>query len=62
MLKSVSLALVHWSTNMLKSVSIALVHKHVKISVDEWIMETTHPHKQAQIALVQIFFALLLST
>ena len=29
-----------------------LVHKHVKISVDEWIMETTHPHKH-----VQIFFA-----
>ena len=22
-----------------------LVHKHVKISVDEWILETTHPHK-----------------
>ena len=39
-----------------------LVHKHVKISVDEWIMETTRPHKQVQNPLVQFFFASLLST
>ena len=26
-----------------------LVHKHVKISVDEWILETTRPHKQVTI-------------
>ena len=25
-----------------------LIHKHVKISVDKWILETTHPHKHAQ--------------
>ena len=36
-----------------------LIHKHVKISVDEWIMETTRPHKQVQIPLVQIFFCLV---
>ena len=26
-----------------------LVHKHVKISVDEWILETTRPQKTCQI-------------
>ena len=26
-----------------------LVHKHVKISVDKWVMETTRPHKHVQI-------------
>ena len=25
-----------------------LVHKHVKISVDEWILETTHPQKHVK--------------
>ena len=35
--------------------SLALVHKHVKISVDEWIMETTRPHKHVQIFENQIF-------
>ena len=25
-----------------------LVHKHVKISVDEWIFETTHPQKHVK--------------
>ena len=38
--------------------SLALVHKHVKISVDEWILETTCPHKHAQIPEDQIFFSL----
>ena len=28
-----------------------LIHKHVKISVDEWIMETTRPHKHVHIFL-----------
>ena len=37
-----------------------LVHKHVKISVDEWIMETTHPHKQVQIPKNQFFCLTLL--
>ena len=32
-----------------------LVHKHVKISVDKWIMETTRPHKQVQIPKNQFF-------
>ena len=27
----------------------SLVHKHVKISVNEWILETTHPHKHVTI-------------
>ena len=26
-----------------------LVHKHVQISVDEWILEITHPHKQVTV-------------
>ena len=26
-----------------------LVHKHVKISVDEWILETTRPHEHVTI-------------
>ena len=26
-----------------------LVHKHVKISVDEWILKTTRPHKHVAI-------------
>ena len=38
---------------------LALIHKHVKISVDEWIMETTPPHKQVQIPENQIFLASL---
>ena len=25
-----------------------LVHKHVKISVDKWILETTHPQKHVK--------------
>ena len=25
-----------------------LIHKHVKISVDEWILETTHPQKHVK--------------
>ena len=37
-----------------------LVHKHVKISVDEWIMETTRPHKQVQIPKKQFFCLTLL--
>ena len=28
--------------------SLALVHKHVKISVDKWVLETTHPHKHVK--------------
>ena len=31
-----------------------LVHKHVKISVDKWIFEITHPHKQ--VTIFGIFF------
>ena len=35
-----------------------LVHKHVKISVDEWILETTRPHKHVTIfrKFLSIFF------
>ena len=31
-----------------------LVHKHVKISVDEWILEATRPHKH--VTIFGIFF------
>ena len=35
-----------------------LVHKHVKISVDEWVLETTRPHKHVTIFVnfLSIFF------
>ena len=33
----------------------SLIHKEVKISVDEWIMETTCKHKHVQIPENQIF-------
>ena len=45
------------SDSCVSGLSLALVHKHVKISVDEWIMETTLPHKRVQISENQIFFA-----
>ena len=35
--------------SLITGLSLALVQKHVKISVDEWIMETTRPHKHVQI-------------
>ena len=35
-----------------------LVRKHVKISVDEWIMETTHPHNRVQIPEYHFFWKL----
>ena len=31
-----------------------LVHKHVKISVDEWILETTHPHKHVSFGIYYV--------
>ena len=36
-----------------------LVHKHVKISVDEWILDTTRPHNNVQIPEYDFFFASL---
>ena len=42
--------LLHGDSNILTTVkTLTLVHKHVKISVDEWVMETTRPHKQVKI-------------
>ena len=37
-----------------------LVHKHVKMSVDEWIMGTTCPHKHVQIPENLLFCLTLL--
>ena len=33
-----------------------LVHKYVKISVDEWILETTRPHKHVIILITSEYF------
>ena len=38
--------------------SCLLVHKHVKFSVDEWILETTRPHKH--VIIFGIYFVSVL--